>query len=511
MLSKTKSMAVFGVDAYVVDVEVDISNGLPSFDIVGLGDTEVKESRDRVRSAIRNSGYKFQTQKITVNLAPANTKKEGTAFDLPLAIGILKATEQIKKEDLSDTVFIGELSLDGSIRPVNGVLPMAIGAKKFGFSRMVVPYDNAYEAAVVEGLDIYSIKNLKEAVDFLNEEVTVMPFVLNYKSEFSEEDYEIDFSEVKGQENVKRVLEIAAAGAHNVIMIGPPGSGKTMLARRFPTILPNMSFEEALDVTKIYSIAGLLPKGTSLIRKRTFRSPHHTVSTAALVGGGKYPKPGEVSLAHYGVLFLDELPEFRKDALEVLRQPLEDEFVTISRVNGSFTYPSKFQLIAAMNPCPCGYFGDETHVCRCNINEIRRYQNKISGPLLDRIDLYVEVRPLRNDRYLEDSIYSESSAKIRERVNKARKIQLERYSGTKIFFNSQLSNNLIKKYCKLDTYSKDLLKSAFEKFHLSVRSYNKILKIARTIADLEGKENISYEHIAEAIQYRTQESTYWNK
>ena len=511
MLGKVNSAGLIGLDGYIVEVEIDISPGMPAFDIVGLPDAAVKESKERVRAAIRNSGFEFPVKRITVNLAPANTRKEGAAYDLPIALAILSATEQIKSENLNEYLFLGELSLDGKVKPINGVLPMAVMAYKTGLAKIIVPAENAEEAGVVKGVGVLPVASLMDVVNHLSGDEKIEDFFVDVDSLFKLNSlHDVDFADVKGQENVKRALEVAAAGAHNCIMIGSPGSGKTMAARRLPTILPDMTFEEALEVTKIHSIAGVLPTKTSLITARPFRSPHHTVSAVSLVGGGRIPKPGEISLAHFGVLFLDELTEFQKDALEVMRQPLEDGMVTISRVNASLSYPSRFMLIASMNPCKCGFMLDPTKNCTCTPNQTQQYISKISGPLLDRIDLHIEVSPVRyKDLDANNNTCVETSAHIRERVNKARNIQLDRYKGTRVFFNSQLQPAQISKYCKLGDKEKDLLKGAFEKMGLSARAHNRILKVARTIADLDASEEIKVNHIAEAIQYRSLDRKFW--
>jgi len=505
MLSKVKSCGLFGIDGFTIDVETDISSGMPAFEIVGLADVAVKESKERVRAAIKNMGMEFPVRRITVNLAPANMKKEGSALDLPVALGILISTGQVRNDSLNieNYMFIGELSLDGEVKPVNGVLPMAICALRSGVENLVLPMANADEAAVVKGLNVLPVKNIAEVTSHLNGERQIEKHSVDIDGIFKKNiNYEMDFSDVKGQENVKRALEVAAAGAHNCLMIGSPGSGKTMAAKRLPTILPAITFEEALEVTKIYSVAGTLPPNTSLITARPFRSPHHTVSQAGLVGGGKYPKPGEISLAHYGVLFLDELPEFSKDALEVLRQPLEDGMITITRANASFTYPARVMLISAANPCKCGNFLEPSKKCTCTPKEVQSYLGKLSGPLLDRIDIHIEVASVRYGD-LESGREEEKSEAIRERVNRARKIQLERYKDCKIFSNSQLTPSMMNKFCRLDGKGKELLRNAFEKLGLSARAYNRILKVSRTIADMDGCEEIKPEHLAEAIQYRS--------
>lgn len=503
MLAKVLSSAVIGIDAYLVEVEVDITQGLPTFTTVGLPEASVKESKERVKAAINNSGYTFPADRITVNLAPANIKKEGTGFDLPIALGILAATGTVAQEIISRYLVLGELSLDGRIKPVNGSLPMALAAKAAGYPGIVVPFDNRREASVVKDISVYPVKTLSQLVDFFRGFTKITPEKADLSEIFrSKSTYDNDFSDVLGQEHVKRALEVAAAGSHNLFMIGPPGSGKTMLAKRVPTILPPLTFDEAIETTKIFSVVGMLGKEKSLITQRPFRSPHHTISDAGLIGGGHIPRPGEVSLAHNGVLFLDELPEYKKHVLEVLRQPLEDLQVTISRAASTLTYPSSFMLITAMNPCPCGYFSDPKHQCRCSFQQIRKYRSKISGPLLDRIDIHVEV-PAVPYRDLKTSRPSASSAEIRQRVATARNVQTQRFSRTKIFCNAQMSNRHIKKHCAIDNPSSNLLESAIDKLGLSARAYNRILKIARTIADLEGRENINVEHISEAVQYRS--------
>lgn len=510
MISKVKSCGLIGLDGYIVEVEVDISMGLPAFDIVGLPDTAVRESKERVRAAMKNSNFEPPVKRITVNLAPADKKKEGPSYDLPITIGILFASEQIKSPNVDEYMFLGELSLDGTLRSIKGALPMVICAKQSGIKKVILPKENADEAAVVNGVEVYGAENLYDIVKHLRGEQMIEAHFVDVNSLFDVNNcYPIDFSDVKGQQNVKRAMEVAVAGGHNIIMIGTPGSGKSMLAQRLPTILPDLTFDEALEVTKIHSIAGTLPGSTALLTSRPFRSPHHSISAAGLAGGGTIPRPGELSLAHNGVLFLDELPEFRRDVLEVMRQPLEDGVVTISRVNGTLTYPCRTLFAASMNPCKCGYYGDTVRECTCTPVQISKYVGKISGPLLDRIDIHVEVASVKYAD-LEAAQQAESSASIKQRVNNARKVQLERYATDKgIYSNSQLSSSKIRKYCALGTEEKSLLRAAFDNLGLSARAHDRILKVARTIADLGNSKQITINHIAEAIQYRSLDRKYW--
>lgn len=510
MLSKIKSCALEGIDGYPVEVEVDITQGMPSFAIVGLGDAAINEAKERVRSAIKNTGYEFPVKRITINLAPANVRKEGSAFDLPIAVGLLAATSQIPTGELDKYAFIGELSLGGGLKPVGGVLPMTINLMESGVRNIILPAGNAPEAAVVKGINVIPARDISEVIRYLSGEKEILPYKINIGDIFNKiNKCNEDFEDVKGQDSVKRALEVAASGAHNCLMIGSPGSGKTMLARRLPSILPPLTFEESLEVTKIYSSAGLLPAGVSLMTVRPFRAPHHSISYASLVGGGKIPKPGEISLSHYGVLFLDELPEFGRNVLEVMRQPLEDGQVTISRVNANYTYPSRTMLVCAANPCRCGYLGDDTKPCTCSPIQVQRYLSRLSGPLLDRIDIQIQVKGVKYGD-IESAGKTESSDRIRERVVRVRTVQFERYRNSGIYANSQLSPSMIEKYCRLDSEGKQLIKSAFEKLGLSARAYNRILKVARTIADIEGSERIKTPHIAEAVQYRSLDRKLWS-
>jgi magnesium chelatase family protein len=503
MIVKAISSAVTGIDSFPVEVEVDITAGLPQFSTVGLPDASVRESKDRIKAAIKNSGYQFPTHHVTINLAPADTKKEGTSFDLPIALAVLASQGTLSIEPLSEYLLLGELSLDGSVKGIHGALLAAFTTKSLGLKGIILPNENAHEAALVEGIDVIPVKSLSDVVEFFGGRTQISPFHIDINKMFQQSrDYPFNFSDIKGQEQAKRAIEVAVAGGHNILMIGPPGSGKSMLSQRIVTIIPDLSLSEAIETTKIYSVSGLLERKEALIATRPFRAVHHTISYAGLVGGGNTPRPGEISLAHNGVLFLDELPEFRKNVLETLRQPLEDGKITIARSAQTATYPASFMLVAAMNPCPCGYYGDRSNRCHCTLQQIRQYQGRISGPLLDRIDIHIEVPSVRYGD-LTAQTPGESSSAIRERIQKARDIQKRRFAGDETICNARMHDGQLRTFCQIDEESRKLIEMAIDKLGLSARAHTKILKVARTIADLDSSDLLTSSHVAEAIQYRS--------